>query len=466
MTKLSLLPLWRQAVQDAVALIVSLAGLMAVCRILPTSHSVIAAYLLLPGMLLIIGLFAGRLAIKCQLPSMTGSICVGIVCSPYVFPGVFVHNDFVNRTDLIRHVALGIIAFMAGTAIRLPWLKERFASIASIVIAQICIIPLIMVPVLVAMQHQLSVFQLAQQSHGIPVALIAALLACVCLATSPVAIMSVVKERRATGPLVETAIGASVCKDILVVFGFTLCIGLITAASQSNPSDDIITNSNNVSNVIMSALGQAGAYVGLSVLIGIGIGMGVAWLAERNQKRLSWVVLSSAFLAALLATLIDCDPLWCLLAAGFASVNIYPKRTVDGEHRIAQALHILSLPTFITFFIIIGLEFHYDILRHYWYLVCTLIVVRLLALYGSVWVGTRLLPSSVEVRQWVWTAMVPQAGFSLALATIIGEQGAWGRVLMTILIAVIVIHACIGSVLFTIGMKRASLPDQYRQVVS
>ena len=67
------------------------------------------------------------------------------------------------------------------------------------------------------------------------------------------------------------------------------------------------------------------------------------------------------------------------------------------------------------------------------------------------------------VKNWLWTAFVPQAGVSLALAAIIEQQfsdRAWSAEFYTLMLAVIAFHELVGPVLMKFGIVRSGDLDE------
>ena len=108
----------------------------------PSLHADTAVnMLLLPGLVLIIGVFAGRLAVHCRLPRLTGYLLSGVALGPLT--GV-VSLQHASDLTLINELAIGVIALMAGAEIRLAWLRARARSILTITTALSLCVPLVL----------------------------------------------------------------------------------------------------------------------------------------------------------------------------------------------------------------------------------------------------------------------------------------------------------------------------------
>ena len=74
------------------------------------------------GALLLSAIFAGRLAGTVGLPKLTGYLLIGILVGPYVLR--FISTDAVTGLDLVRGLAVSLIALMAGTELQLGLIRR------------------------------------------------------------------------------------------------------------------------------------------------------------------------------------------------------------------------------------------------------------------------------------------------------------------------------------------------------
>ncbi|TVQ79850.1 MAG: hypothetical protein EA380_03900 [Phycisphaeraceae bacterium] len=142
------------------------------------------------------------------------------------------------------------------------------------------------------------------------------------------------------------------------------------------------------------------------------------------------------------------------IVAGLVLENIWPERT----RRLFETVEELSLPVFCVFFALAGAKIDLGILSTMWVGALSLVSVRILVIWASTRAALGVAGVGPPVRTWLWTGLVPQAGISLALATIVGTTFAdrsFGPVLFNLLLAMIAIHELIGPALFKLGLVRS-----------
>ena len=451
---------------DLFALALAAGGLV-LCAPLLREAEPAAAYLLLPGLLLVIGVFAGRIAAHLRLPRLTGYIVLGAAVGPH-FPsmlahlGGFVDEPFhavleqaqVKSITLVNDLAIGLIALLAGLEIRVAWLRARLGNVTGIAVAQTLVVPVLVMTVVLLMAPTFTFIGEAE-AVGISPWLPALLLGVIALANSPMVVISVIKDNQAWGPLSETALGVSVIKDVIVILSFTVLIAIIDAMASSDGS---------MLHVVGTEGGKAIGYLMLSVLVGIPIGWALAWVSERSEHRLGWLVVGVALVVTALQAF-HIKPLFCLLMAGFVCENLSPRRTSLGTHHIERALSKVTAPVFVMFFVAAGLKLDLNTLVTAWLAVLGLFLARLLGTVVSAWVGARTTGGEVSVRRWTWAAMIPQAGVTLGFAAIVSKQfPGWGETLASIVIAAVAIHELLGPIVLTFALKRCGEAGQERDL--
>ncbi|MBX5484796.1 MAG: transporter, partial [Myxococcaceae bacterium] len=87
------------------------------------------------GALLLCGLFAGKVASFARLPRLTGYLLVGVLVGPYVLR--FIPKEGVAGLDLVRGLAVSLIALAAGTELELGLIR-RVGTRAAVLGGAIC----------------------------------------------------------------------------------------------------------------------------------------------------------------------------------------------------------------------------------------------------------------------------------------------------------------------------------------
>jgi Kef-type K+ transport system membrane component KefB len=421
-------------------------GLCASCGVLAVGLSLAtqadapaAAQLVLIGMVLLVGTFAGRLAECLHLPRLTGYLLIGVALSPGLWallgrPGMFMTSDQLATLAPATDLAVGVIALMAGSEIKAAWLRERMRALMAITGMEVLLVPT-MLTLLIWLLPGISFIQEAVAA-GLPAFLVALLAGIVLLPNGPTVVITVITETGATGPLPRMLLGTSALLDALVVLLFTVVVSLLGAASGSDHSAHASS--------AWAALASAGGGMAGSLVLGAILGLALRLHAERSGTRLGWAVLGCALGVAALAPVLGIKPLFCLLAAGFAFGNLPgsdPTRAERAHARLHAALADVGMPVFVVFFCAAGLSVDVYALLSGWMVVAGLLVARDALIWSSIRLATRQVAVEPAVRQHLWLGMVSQAGVTLALAQIVRtEFPGWGGTLASFVVAMVTLH--------------------------
>ena len=87
------------------------------------------------GALLLCGLFAGKVAKGVGLPRLTGYLLVGVAVGPYALG--FIPDAGVKGLELVKGLAVSLIALVAGTELRLGLIRRVGARVALLCAARV-----------------------------------------------------------------------------------------------------------------------------------------------------------------------------------------------------------------------------------------------------------------------------------------------------------------------------------------
>ena len=449
-------------VMDGVGLLLGLTAL-AVYPLLPFSSSPVATQLFLVGIVLVLGAFAGHISGRFKLPRITGCIFIGCLVSPslpLLFPELqlptLIAPEQATSLKLINELAIGLIALMAGAEIRLAWLRARLAAILAVTFLEVLVVPAVIAGVILAGGHLpgLPEFPFVRDGvlAGVPAWAIAALAGTIIVANSPTVVVSVLKETGGKGPLCHTVMGVSVVMDAVVIVLFTLVVAVIAVLTEH---DGAALAAGDGNALLARAGGAVLGSIVLSLVVGLGLGVGLKYFTEHSNHRLSWGLVGLALGVAAFGPLVGIKPLFCLLAAGFACENLAGGRSELGSHRLELALKRVANPVFVMFFVAAGINLDLVALAEYGALVLVLSGVRLICVWGCVRAASRLAGAEPAVAGYAWIGMVSQAGVTLALAQLAASRfPGWGGILATLIVAMVALHELIGPAAFAWAIRR------------
>jgi len=395
----------------------------------------------------------GGLVGQIRLPHITGYLIAGLVFGPSLanalggfdlpppFDKGILNDDVIDQLSLLDTLAVALIALTAGGELKLESLKRGFRVISSILAAQLVSIGVLMTGFFWLISGAVPFIALPGL-QGLPMMAalaVGGMVASVSLATSPAATIAVIMESRAEGPMTRNVLSVVVLKDVIVVVAFA--VAQVVVAQQ----------------IGMGAIeGGIWAYllnhIVFSILFGALVvgGLMALYIRYVNQELLVFIV-GVIYLVAFISDQLQWDSVLVFLAAGFGVSNF--SKT---GHRLIETVERLSLPVYVVFFTLAGAKLHLDELQQVALFAIALVAVRVFAIYSGTKLGARLGKADEATRTFGWMGFVSQAGVSILLAAIVGNNfGELGRSLETLIIGGVAINELIGPVLFKMGLGLA-----------
>ncbi len=407
----------------------SLAGVVWVLRTLfgPGTVEAASSALLGLGVIMIGGELTGDLAERVRLPRITGYLVLGMAIGPFVL-GLVTPGDL-HRMAFFEELALGIIALTAGGELSVRALAERWRVVAGITAAHAIGLLLAGSMVMWLLVTRLSL--LGHVSAGEAIAA-AALLGVLAVAKSPATTIAIITETRARGELVDTVLGVTILKDLVILVIFTVVNGFARTWVGGSGVD-------------LDAMAHLGGEIGLSLAAGIVLGVVLGLYLSHIALHPEVTVLAIVLVSMELARTTTLEHLLICMAAGFVVRNLFPGAGVGFLHALERS----SPPIYVVFFALVGAGLDLGVFSTGWVAVLILFAARLALVFGFTAAPAAGLRATPAVRRYAWMGFVAQAGFSLGLAARIAhEYPTFGGRLATLVVGVIVINQLIGPVLW------------------
>ena len=377
---------------------------------------------------------------KIHLPLISGLIFVGVLVGPYFLK--LIDHKALHQLNFLLNLSLGFIAMAAGNELYLKELQDSLRSIKINTFAQLILTFIVSSAGIYLLSDYIPFLQDADSHFRLAVSV---LLGTIFIARSPSSAIAIIKEMRAKGPFVSTAIGVIVLIDVLVVILFAI-VFTISESIIENVSPDI--------KLFFIIILELIAAVGIAYLIGRLVRLVLSLKIHFVFK--SAFVLLLAYLSFVLSAFIlkwseehlgiefFIEPILVDLLASFYITNFT-------KHRLefSKILHDNGTWIYVVFFTLTGASLSIELFLKVWDIAIILFGVRLLGLIaGSV--GGGLLSGNPKKHILLgWLPYVTQAGIGIGLATEIAEKyPGWGNDAFTIVIAVIVFSQIIGPPLF------------------
>ena len=381
-----------------------------------------------------------------RLPYITGYLAVGALAGGFVLDILPKGVD----TDLrfIDEIALGLIAFVAGSELFIAELRERIRTIISISTG-VTLVGLIVIGSAVGLLASVASF--GDGLSRSEILAIAVLGGTVLLALSPPSTIAVIKEVGARGRFTTTILSVTVVMDVIVVIAFATAASVVGA----------ILGDGGLSLIFIPILVLD---LALAVAVGFLLGKAFAFILKWRLPRLAVaaVVLAAGYGVYELADLVShwsstelgfkiyVEPLLTTLVAGATVANFSTQRnTFDNVlHRVAPAVYV-------AFFTLTGLSLKLDTLLAVLPVAGVLFLVRVASIAVGASLGARAAGESAPIATRGWMAMITQAGIALGLAREAAIQfPTLGDGFATLIVAVIVLNEIFGPMLLKFVLGR------------
>jgi len=385
----------------------------------------------------------GRWFTALGLPYITGYLAVGALAGPFALD--VLGEGAADQLRFVDEVALGVIAFVAGSELFLPDLRRRLRPILAMTAGVAAVGVVVIGLSIYVLTGLLSFTADLDTSARVATSILGA---AVLLALSPPSTIAVIKEVGARGPFTSTALSVTIVMDVVVVVSFATAASLAAALVRGESLDVLFVG------VLAIDLALAG---GLGLALGRLLGL---VLARRLPSPLTAaIVLVLGFGAYGLADLVDTwslanlpfeiyiEPLLLTLVAGFTVTNL-----TDQREAFEEVLHDVGPAVYVAFFTLTGVSLKLDTLLAVLPAAGVLFLVRVGAIAAGTTLGARIAGAEGVLRRRTWMALVTQAGIALGLAREAGLQfPELGAAFTTLIIAVVVLNEVLGPML----LKRA-----------
>lgn len=390
------------------------------------------------GLALVGGLFAGQIFAALRLPRITGYLCMGMAVGPHGFD--LITARMLGDLKLVNGVAIAFIALSAGLELNFRRLRPRLPTIGAMGFFAVTFALGVITAVTLAcarwLPHMDPRFSAAQRGA---VALLTGTIYATC---SPAVAIAVRAETGSEGPVSETAMGLVVLGDIALVIVFAAVSAYVGGVFATSLGDASIRA------LLVEILGSLG--------IGVGLGFILAIYVRRVTRKTALFAFGLCFIAAEAGGRLGFDPLLLCLAAGLTVENL---TEIEGT-RLAHDLEFAAMPTYAVFFCVAGAGIHLRELAKVAPWALLFAALRALLLISGARLGARVARAPDAIRRYAPLGLVPQAGISIGLATLVAKQfggppDAWGTKLAELLLGTIAFNELLGPAIFKWSLARA-----------
>jgi Kef-type K+ transport system membrane component KefB len=381
------------------------------------------------GFLVLAAHLGGALAQRLRLPRITGFLVTGFVVGP-AWLGL-VHPDEIGALSAFSTGALALIAFGAGSEIKLAALRAERIAILRIAAGAIAV-PFAAVALVVLTVSPW--FPLTAHQPFRDAVAIALVLGAVAAVSSPALTWALLRDVGASprAPFARTILTVSVVQDVVAVVLVALLLVLapfLATAGSATPGM--------AAGVTLQLMGSLAA--------GVVLGAAIAQYAKvvRSPRYLVLVLVAVAFVVVQAVRLIGFEAVLIALAAGCTLENAFPREA----ERLKSELIRCALPVYVVFFAVAGSGLQLGSLAEMWPWALLLAALRVTGLRAGLrWAGRNPAVSPNLVR-YGWLGLVSQGGLAVTLAAILRRAfPEWNVSLEALLIAMIGVQQAVGPV--------------------
>lgn len=389
------------------------------------------------AVLLATGLLFAKIAQVVRLPSVTGFIVAGLVLGPSCL-GLLTVETIGHQLDHFTEIALMLIAFGIGEHIEL----RRLGNVARDV-GYIAVVQALAAFVLVAIGTFITALAVSGPDGPIRDYLVLALLlGAVSVATAPAAILHVVRELGARGPLTATLMAVVAVDDGLAIMIFGMAVSVahqLVGISGSSPLASIVASLSEI---------------GFSVIIGILTGLLIDFTLHKLHRRGEMLTAGLALLLICGETtrMLHLSPLLAGMVAGFIIIN-----RAERDVRLFRAINAFEPPIYVLFFTLAGVHLDLAALQLAGWVGLVYFFARVVGKYFGSLLGGFFSGARPVVRDYIGLALIPQAGVAIGLVFMIASDpqiSQWSKVITPVVLAGVVLSELIGPLLVRYTLEK------------
>jgi len=389
-----------------------------------------------------LGFIFGKLAIKINLPSVSGYLIAGLLISVF---NMFVPINLESNLDvfnILSQITLSFIAFGIGSEFLFSKLKQSGKKVFIITVFEV--IGAIIV-VFIAMYFLAPVaFSNFSSKERLSFSLVIATMSA---ATAPAATILVIRQFRAKGPVTDTILPVAALDDVLGIIAFGLILPIARILTPIDPNNVIkLTFWNIIKGPLIEVFG--------SILLGVVLGFLLSIFTNEHDakdeiqvKTIFFVLLGLGF-----SKLLNLSPLLVNIAVGTMLVNL--REFSDRSFRIIGNF----VPVFyILFFAIAGATLDLKILLSVGLIGIVYVLARAIGKIGGAYFGSSISNADPNVKKYLGLALLPQGGISIGLSLLVNQYLATNvsEKIITIILFSILIYESMGPIFAKIALSKA-----------
>lgn len=341
------------------------------------------------ALIMLVGLAGGKIANKLSLPSLTGYIIGGMLLGPSLLN--IVTTDIYNSFSIISSFAIGMITLSVGLELHRDVIKKDGKKLS-----KLSLINTLLTAFLVT---------LATWALGLELQL-AVILGVISMTVSPAGVLSIVKEKKASGELTSNLIHMVAFDNLICIVLFSFVLTIVQRAG-GGAGFSILT-------ILFSVVSD----IVVGFIIGLATGTLFSYFVRKDTSPDKLLALLAAviFLNNGLSGIIGVSPILTSIFSGMVITNLTIKQTL-----ITSVFNRLELPVFVLFFTLSGAHIDISIILSVGLIGLGYIIARAFGRWFGVFIASKVSDVSSRVGKYLGLGLFPQSGVAIGLATV-GEQ--------------------------------------------
>jgi trehalose-6-phosphate synthase/Kef-type K+ transport system membrane component KefB len=422
-------------VTRAVALLLTIAGVLWTRELGATSAVASAGTALVLGFTLVGAWLAGELLRRFQLPRLTGYLLFGIAAGPYL--GNVITASMAGQLQFITGTATTLIALIAGLTLNLDRLSTRLAPIATTTAFTIAV-PLVALSAIGWVVWPWLPF--APEVGGVARLVMVVLVSIMVVSFSPTMTAAVIADTGARGRLSDLVLAMVVLADLVMLVLFAA--GMQIAHLTFDPGSVSLTSA------VTRVVWEVGGATAFGVLVGAVFALYMRYVG----REVPLVLLGACAVLSQVGSTQEFQPLLAAVAAGLVIENL----SVQQGETLRVAVRQGAPPVLVVFFVAVGASLRLDAVAAIGVTAVLLSAARLAGIRMGVTAGLHVSGLKDEAGPLAWTGLISQAGITLGFASVVAaEFPGWGEQVQVLLVGTIAIHEIVGPVLFRNALAKS-----------
>ena len=418
-------------------------------------------FILVLGILLVLGLASTRVMKVLKLPNVTGYLIVGLLTALACLlidrfsNSQALTNELISLNETVSGVALGFIALSIGEEFKFSKIKGFGFKIIIITILQ-ALLAMVLVDVVVL---------IICYFLNVPLE-VAICLGAIATATAPAATLMVIHQYNAKGPLVDLLLPVVALDDALGLIFFSISVSISKVIAVGTVPTVLSLVAIPLIEIIGSLL--------LGIILGLLLRVIINYFKSRNNHVITLIAftLIGVGVCSLLNKItingshLEFSNLLCCMMIGATYINIGKNTDIverdfslverwtpslfmlffvlSGAHLVTSAKELLSSNTNMLFVLVIFIGY---------------IIARSLGKYLGAFAGCKITKRDKNTTNYLGITLLPQAGVAIGMANQISSMEAFsggsGSIIVTVVLCATLVYELVGPFLTKMALQKA-----------